>query len=85
VLFTDMDFATNAFLAEGGNSRLIVQAVDWSALQGDLVAVSSNIARFRPLDFTDRRARYAETLMAAILPLLFLLAGGMVWAFRRRL
>jgi ABC-type uncharacterized transport system involved in gliding motility auxiliary subunit len=83
VAFSDAAFATNAYLGRGGNSQLVVRALDWAALEGDLVAVSSNVAALRPLDFTASRARYAELLMAGIVPLLFLVAGSMVWAVRR--
>lgn len=83
VVFGDADFATDSAIDQGGNSRLFVQATDWAALEGDLVAVSSNVALLRPLDFTEARARYAQILMAGIVPALFLVAGGLVWAVRR--
>jgi hypothetical protein len=82
-VFADSDFATNAFLADGSNSRLLVQALDWVTLEENLVTVSAHLPRVRELDMTDDRTRYARLLGGAIIPALFLLAGALVWAVRR--
>ncbi|HUQ39681.1 MAG TPA: GldG family protein [Acidimicrobiales bacterium] len=79
----DVDLVTNAFTAEGGNSRFVVQALDWLTLDEDLVSVQANIAALRPLELTGDRLAYARFLMAVALPLGFLLAGALVWAVRR--
>lgn len=83
-VFGDVDFATNAFIGNGGNARLLVQAVDWAALAEDLVPLNANIPAYRPLDLTSARTRYALALSSGVVPALFLLAGGWVWALRRR-
>jgi len=83
VVFSDSDFATNAFLVDGSNSRLLVQALDWVTLEENLVTVSANLPRLRELDMTADRTRYARLLGGAIVPLLFVLLGGLVWALRR--
>jgi ABC-type uncharacterized transport system involved in gliding motility auxiliary subunit len=85
VVTGDSDFASNAFIREAGNSRLLVQALDWATLQEDLVSVSANLPSLRPLALTDARRRYLLFLTAAVIPGLFLLGGTMVWAVRRRL
>jgi hypothetical protein len=79
----DTDFALNGVIGEGGNSRLLVQALDWLTLQEDLVSVSAHIAGLRSLDLTEARTTYARLLTAGVTPILFLLGGGMVWAWRR--
>lgn len=79
----DADIATNAFVGEGGNSRLLVQALDWLTLDENLVVLSANLPAHRPLTLTDARSRYALALQAGIVPGLFLVAGGLVWAVRR--
>ena len=83
VVFADSDFATNAFLVDGSNSRLLVQALDWVTLEENLVTVAANLPRLRELDMTADRTRYARLLGAGIVPLLFLLLGALVWAVRR--
>ena len=85
VVVGDSDFASNAFIREAGNSRLLVQALDWVTLQEDLVSVSANLPALRPLALTDARRRYLLFLTAGVIPGLFLLGGAMVWAVRRRL
>lgn len=84
VVFADVDFVTNRFIATGGNARLLVQAVDWATQDEDLVPLNTNIPPFRPLDLTTARTRYALVLSAGVVPALFLMAGAWVWAFRRR-
>jgi hypothetical protein len=83
VVFGDVDFASNKFIAVGGNARLLVQAIDWATLNEDLVPLNANIPAFRPLELTAGRTRYARLLSTGIIPALFLLAGGWVWALRR--
>jgi len=83
VALGDSDFATNALVGEGGNARLLVQALDWLTLQEDLVSVSTNIPALRPLSLTEARTRYLRYVTAGVVPALFLLAGGTVWAVRR--
>lgn len=83
VVTGEADFVTNAHLGQAGNSRLFVQSLDWLTLDEDLVSVSANIGRVRPLQLTDDRTRYARMLTAGAVPALFVLMGAMVWAVRR--
>lgn len=83
VLVGDVTFATNAFLGEGGNSRFLVQAMDWLTLDEDLVSVSTHLPAYRPLELTASRVRYARFLAIVVVPGLFALAGALVWAVRR--
>jgi ABC-type uncharacterized transport system involved in gliding motility auxiliary subunit len=83
VVTSDVDLLSNAFLSELGHSRLAIQALDWLTLEDDLVSVSANLARPRPLVLTDARIGYVRVLMAGVVPGMFLLAGLAVWAARR--
>lgn len=83
VVAGDVDFVSNGALEEAGNSQLLRQAIAWLSETEDLVAISPNLARDRPLRLTDERADYALVLSSGIVPGLFLLAGAMVWAVRR--
>ncbi len=84
VVVGDVDFASNAFVSEAGNARLLLQAVSWLTESEDLAALSSNLPSDRPLRLTDARLNYARVLTIGIVPGLFLLSGGLVWAVRRR-
>ncbi|HUR49112.1 MAG TPA: Gldg family protein [Acidimicrobiales bacterium] len=84
ILAGDFDWATNAFLGEGGNSRLFVQAVDWLTLDEDLVSVTTNLAAYRPLELSPARLTLARGILAGAVPVFFLLSGAAVWLARRR-
>ena len=83
VVLGDADLATDVYVGEAANGRLLVQALDWLTLDENLVAVSAHLPEDRPLRLTDARSRYARFLTAGVVPALFLLAGAMVWAVRR--
>lgn len=84
VVIADADFATNAYIGEAGNARLLVQAVDWLTVDESLVSITSNLAEPRPLELTAARRTYALLLSAGVLPGLLLVSGAVVWALRRR-
>ena len=83
VVTGDADFASNDFIDEAGNAGLLRQAVAWLTETEDLVAISPNLPKDRPLRLTDARIAYARVLTVGVVPALFLLAGAMVWALRR--
>lgn len=84
VVVGDADFASNAFIDQAGNAQLLVQAVDWLTVDDSLVSITSNLAEPRPLQLTAARRQYALLLSAGVIPGLLLVAGGFVWALRRR-
>ncbi len=81
----DVDWSSNAFVEEAGNAALLVQGVDWLAVDDDLVSVVTNLAAPRPLALTDARRDYARLLLAGLVPAGFALAGAATWVLRRRL
>lgn len=83
MVFGDVDFASNAFLNEAGNSTLLIRALDWAIIEEELVTVSANLPAVRPLELTEGRISYARFLLAGVVPGLFLLGGAGVWAARR--
>jgi hypothetical protein len=83
VVTGEADFSTNAYLDQAGNSTLLVRSLDWLTVDDDLVSVSTNLGRYRPLALSEGRIRYARLLTAGLVPLMFLLVGAMVWAVRR--
>jgi ABC-type uncharacterized transport system involved in gliding motility auxiliary subunit len=84
VVVGDVDFATSNFVNEAANGRFLLQAVGWLTLDDELIPLSSNLPKSRPLDLTDARIAYARALGVLMVPGLFLIGGGLVWAVRRR-
>lgn len=83
VVVGDFDFASNAVVAEAGNSALLLRALDWVTASDDEVLLSTNLPAYRPLSLSRGQLQYARLLAAGIIPALFLLAGALVWALRR--
>ncbi len=83
IAWGDVDFATNAFVNDGANARLWLQGIDWLTQPEDLVTAVPKFPAARELDLTEARSRYMLFLMAGVIPGLFVIAGGLVWAVRR--
>lgn len=84
VVVGDVDFATDRFLGEAANATFLLRAVAWLAEGDDVAAISPNLPSDRPLRLTDGRITYARLLTVGVIPALFLVAGGLVWAVRRQ-
>lgn len=80
---SDTDFASNRFVGDGANARLVLQAMDWLTQPEPLVGAVPNFPEVRELELTEARSRYVLFLTAGVVPGLFLLAGGLVWVLRR--
>ncbi|HVE93142.1 MAG TPA: GldG family protein [Actinomycetota bacterium] len=81
----DVDFASNQFIPEASNGRLVVQAVDWLTQPEDLVAAVPSFPKVRELELTEARSRYILYVTAIVVPGLFLIAGAFLWLVRRGL
>lgn len=81
--FGDVDFASNAFLGDGGNARLLVQSIDWLTQPEALVSAVPSFPKVRELALTQERSRYIGFLTTGVIPGVFLLTGALVWAVRR--
>jgi hypothetical protein len=83
LVVADAEWASNEFIGELDNRRLLANAVNWLAGEEDIVAVGGENPDLRRLDLTPSR----RTLMGAAamggLPGLALLAGVGVWVRRR--
>lgn len=83
VVLGDVDLASNAFIGEAANRELLRRSVVWLADDEGVAVIAANLPADRPLRLTDARITYARLLSAVVVPVLFLLAGGLVWAVRR--
>jgi ABC-type uncharacterized transport system involved in gliding motility auxiliary subunit len=79
----DVDFATNAFVGEAANAKLLLQGVDWLTQPEELVTAVPNFPKVRELKLTAARSRYMLLLTAGAVPGLFVIAGAMIWVLRR--
>ncbi len=81
--FGDVDFASNAFVREASNARLLIQSVDWLTQPEPLLAAVPNFPKVRELELTEARSDYMLYLTTGVVPALFLIAGAFVWVVRR--
>jgi ABC-type uncharacterized transport system involved in gliding motility auxiliary subunit len=84
LVVADAEWASNEFIGELDNRRLLANGVNWLAGEEDIVAVAGENPDLRRLTLTSGR----RTLMGAVsiggLPGLALLTGAAIWWRRRR-
>ena len=84
IIFGDSDFASNAYFANTGGGDLFLNAINWLALEEDLIAI-------RPVDPSQRTLRRMTASEAGLvqmtsiflIPILVFIIGVAVW-WRRR-
>ena len=79
----DVDFASNEFIGDAANARLWIQGIDWLTQPEELVSAVPSFPKVRELKLTEARSRYLLLVTAGLIPALFLIAGGFLWALRR--
>ena len=84
LVFSDADWASNAFLDRLANSRLLANGLNWLAGEEDLVAISWVDPDLRRLELTSSQRRVMGIGSIAAIPATVLLVGGGVWLRRRR-
>ncbi|MHB8993782.1 MAG: GldG family protein [Armatimonadota bacterium] len=85
----DADFATDRFLpALGGYGRqnlgFATMSVNWLVKNEKLIAIPPKEPVEKPFTVTDPQKRFTWVLTVGIVPLLIILAGGLMWWTRRR-
>lgn len=85
----DSDFATDDLLPRLGgygrqNLAFAAMAVNWLVKNEKLVAVPPKEPADKPFSVTDSQKRFTWVLTVGIVPLLIILAGGLMWWTRRR-
>lgn len=83
VVIADADFASNQFIDELGNRHLFISSVKWLAESDDIASIPSKSRRLGRLVLTSLDLNVIKFVSIVLLPLLALLAGGVVW-WRRR-
>ncbi|MGQ0603589.1 MAG: Gldg family protein, partial [Anaerolineales bacterium] len=85
IVFGDSDFAADSVTNEFANANLFVNSVNWATLDETLINLTPKIPPQRTLNLVDAVTGYAIFFVVVIaLPVLVLVAGGIVWFLRRR-
>ncbi|MEK7682004.1 MAG: hypothetical protein AAB369_04170, partial [Chloroflexota bacterium] len=79
----DSDFATNQYFYSLGNSDLFLNSINWLAEDETLISIRPKPAGIRLIVLTQLEFRYILWSSIALLPLVLVGVGGIVW-WRRR-
>jgi gliding motility-associatede transport system auxiliary component len=82
--FADADWASNAYLENSSNDRLLVNSLNWLASEEDLVAIPGVDPDLRRLALTPAERRLMGIGSIGAIPAVVLLIGAGVWFRRRR-
>jgi hypothetical protein len=84
LVFTDADWASNAFVDRLANGRLLANGLNWLAGEEDLVAIGGVDPDLRRLDLTPSQRTAMGIGSIGAIPAVVLLVGAGVWFRRRR-
>ncbi len=83
IVIGDSDFASNQHFYNGNNSDLFLNAVNLLTAGKELISIERKVLPFRRLVVDQEAANFINISSIALLPLLVLLIGGVIW-WRRR-
>ena len=83
VLVGDSDFATNQHFLKGDNGNLFLNLVELLTAGEELIKIERKVLPFRRLVVDQQTANFINISSIALLPILVLLVGGVIW-WRRR-
>lgn len=83
VVFGDSDFASNRFVAQGGNGDLFMNATNWLLRARDKITIRPKSTRHRPLSLAPGDEFWFRWVYWLALPAIPIVAGILVW-WRRR-
>ena len=84
VVIGDSDFASNAHYYNGNNSDLFLNSVSWLTEETELISIRHNVLPFRRLVVGPEAASFINYSSIGLLPLIILIAGGIIWWRRRQ-
>ncbi|MCB2189035.1 MAG: GldG family protein [Deltaproteobacteria bacterium] len=84
VVVGDTSFVDNTYLDQGGNRDLVMNTIGFLAEEQDLIAIRPKSQASQPLLLQPEQARLIFWLPVVIWPLVFVVAGVLVWLSRRR-
>ena len=83
IVICDSAFASNEHFQNGNNSDLFLNSVNWLTQETELIAIRRKVLPFRRLVVDQATANFINYSSIGLLPLLVLVAGGIIW-WRRR-
>jgi len=84
VAFGDSDFATNAFIRQGGNRDLILNTVQWLGGQEQKITIRPKMREKTTMAFLTAGKQVAVRFFSfTVMPLALIAAGLTVWSVRR--
>ena len=78
IVFSDADFASNAFIGKYSNTDLILNALSWLSDIEKTAAIDSKAVSVEQLDLTSRQVRFIVLILIAM-PLFMSYIGIIVW------
>lgn len=84
VVFGDIDFATDSQITSGINSTLLLNSLNWLAKREQLLAIEARTPEQTRFEMTSSEIWSVAFLVVAMMPLLAVAAGVMVYLRRRR-
>jgi ABC-type uncharacterized transport system involved in gliding motility auxiliary subunit len=83
VVLGDSDFASNEHFDNANNGDLFLNSVSWLAEETSLISIRRNVQPFRRLVVTRSQSNFITYSSVILLPVLLLVAAGIIW-WRRR-
>jgi len=84
VVFGDSDFATNRHFNNQGNGDLFMNSLNWLLQDEDLISVRPNRPENRRVQMSQSQVQGVLILVVILLPLAFLVGGGVIYWVRQR-
>ena len=78
IVFTDSDFASNAFIGQYSNAEMILNCISWLSDLEKVIPIKDKDLHVERLDLTSRQIRLVVIILVAI-PILIVCGGCLVW------
>lgn len=83
IVFGDSDFASNQHFRNVDNEAFFIYSVETLTMGKDLISIERKVLPFRRLIISSDATKFIQISSIALIPLLVLIAGGVIW-WRRR-
>ena len=83
IVIGDSDFASNQHFYNGNNGDFFINSINLLTMGKELISIERKVLPFRRLVISQQEKNLLRYSSLALLPLLVLVAGGVVW-WRRR-